>query len=52
MDQIIRPWILVVDDETVVRDVRTRFASHLGYQLVTMDGGAEAVARCRRPHRP
>lgn len=47
MHQPIPLHVLIVDDETVVRDVLARFASHLGYRVVTAAGGAEAVARCR-----
>ncbi len=40
--------ILVVDDEEIVRDVASEFLVHLGYQVVTVSDGREAVDYYRR----
>jgi len=40
--------ILVVDDEQYLRVLSERMLDHLGYQVYVADGGAAALAMCRR----
>lgn len=39
--------ILVVDDETLVRDVITMLLGKAGYQVLSADSGHEALSLCR-----
>jgi signal transduction histidine kinase/CheY-like chemotaxis protein len=44
------PLVLVVDDDPTVREVLSRFLIREGFSVVTVGGGAEALARARALH--
>lgn len=41
-------WILVVDDEAMVRDIASQMLQSFGYHVLTAANGAEAVATCAK----
>jgi DNA-binding response OmpR family regulator len=43
----VRPVVLVVDDEPMVRDVLEQYLTREGFEVLTASNGAEALALCR-----
>ncbi|HPG59496.1 MAG TPA: response regulator, partial [Candidatus Wallbacteria bacterium] len=42
--------ILVMDDESIVREVTSNLLKHLGYEVYTVNNGSEAIASFVRAH--
>jgi two-component system response regulator PrrA len=43
----VRPVVLVVDDEPMIRDVLEQYLTREGFEVLTASNGAEALALCR-----
>jgi DNA-binding response OmpR family regulator len=43
----VRPVVLVVDDEPMIRDVLQQFLAREGFEVLTASTGPEALALCR-----
>lgn len=43
-----KPWILAVDDDTSLLDLENRFLSGEGYNVITAEGGTQALAALTR----
>jgi CheY-like chemotaxis protein len=43
----VRPVVLVVDDEPMIRDVLQQFLTREGFEVLTASNGPEALALCR-----
>jgi DNA-binding response OmpR family regulator len=43
----VRPVVLVVDDEPMIRDVLQQFLAREGFEVLTASNGTQALALCR-----